>query len=213
MTFIVPIVGSGLGVVNRTFLGGKVSNNLTPPVTLNYTGYTTSSPPDDRKIIACLGTQFTTATALASVTIFGVAATQVVQAQNGAGHVSIYIAEVPKSITTGDVVVTGNGTMVRGWCGAYEISGIFDQPAFDTLGVAGNSGNLDVPEKGICLAVAIANIGGHSWTGLTEDFEQDLGSVTTGSFASAEFAAASANHAVSATTSTFPSLCAASWEP
>lgn len=158
-------------------------------------------------------------TTVSSITVAGVTATLVVQANSGANATSaaLAIAAVPTG-TSGDVVVTYGAQQVRSEIGMWRAVGIDSATPNDTQSdttTSGPSVTLDVP---IGFAIGAASNGyadaWGSWTGLTEDYQDPSaeGNASWGA-ASDTFASADASHTVTPDIDPdfYPTLVAASW--
>ena len=160
---------------------------------------------------------------LNSVTINGVAASLVTRA-TFADEIDamIYIAEVPSG-TSGDVVLTySGGTEDESSIALYRMMNPFSATAHDTevnnnSWSAGNIAvNLNVPARGCAVAVVTTrNASTTTWSGLTENYDSDLGAGEFSSGASGSFTPAQTPLAISAqnadTSPTYLVLAAASW--
>lgn len=160
---------------------------------------------------------------LNSVTVNGVTASLVVRA-TFADEIDamIYIAEVPSG-TSGDVVLTYSGsTEDESSIALYRMMNPFSATAHDTEAnnnsvSAGNiAANLNVPQRGCAVAVLTTrNASTTIWTGLTENYDSDLGAGEFSSGAADSFVSAQTPLAISAqnadTSPTYLVLAAASW--
>lgn len=211
MTFIVPIVSNER--VKRTYLNSMFLEVISnPQVSLTFSNRDFGAAFTSRRLIAALGIHYAGGTAITNVVMGGITADIIATVNNAAGGAVIAIAHVPTG-ATGNVTVTGNGTLYRAFGAFYSVSGLDHNAIHAKLEVAGNGGNLNVPAVGICVGVNLRNFGGISWSGLAEDVEESQGGAVTGSAASAEFASDISGHTVSTTGGSTSSLCAASWGP
>lgn len=132
-----------------------------------------------RFIIAAIGARATGSTALtvSSVTIGGVTATQIVQAENSptnANLAAIYMAAVPIG-TTGDVVVTLSRAAVRCSIDLWSATGI-STTAHDTDSSTADpsTATLDTLGAGVLVAVSVsagASPPTFTWTNATERYD------------------------------------------
>lgn len=138
--------------------------------------------------------------AINSITVQGISGSSVVQRTqdtNIANIQGLFIVAVPTG-TTGDVVVTFNGSCVRAGIALWAVTGIGSATAYDTAtandsGVNPNPSNtIDCEADGIIIAASFINnaatTSGTAWTGVTEDYEQTVESNSRISGASDEFA-------------------------
>lgn len=158
-----------------TFLQATQDGTDTNVYTFASQNFGTASA--DRYII-CTGAARTLAgTALSSITIGGVTATLNVNfVDSGVTCISfIGIAAVPSG-TSGDVVLTFNGTMRRAGIGLYAVTNLTSTTPTDTGSSEANpltAGGLDISAGGFGVAVGgTADTGASAtWAGLTEDFD------------------------------------------
>lgn len=225
MTFPMPFFAPQIDPVSLTFIGNHTDTS--DASTYTFTGKSFGSAAGDRRVIVVVGSRVNTAGAVPTCTIGGVSATEVVRANNaGAGAstdiTSIFIAHVPTG-TTGDVVVGWNLTMLRCTIGIYRMTGagdgVYENKTDITLSSSTLSTTINVPGNGACLASAWGNATSSTftWTGLTEDFENNPETTSNGfSGAHANFTAAQSSLGVSVVINTTPSdsaLAVASWGP
>lgn len=176
-----------------------------------------------RYIIVATATRSATGAAgrAASVTVAGVAATKIVEVDDGGDTgtgAAIFVASVPTG-TTGDIVVTYGAQQLRAGISVYRATGI-NSAAVDTATSTANPLSLDtdVPANGFIVGVAAANAASatFSWVGLAEDSDLIIEAPVTLSTASALFSD-HGTKTITATPSnppTTPSVsCAASWGP
>ncbi|HEV7282287.1 MAG TPA: LamG-like jellyroll fold domain-containing protein [Pirellulaceae bacterium] len=157
--------------------------------------------------------------AVSSVTIAGVPATITNQITNPGGTNSnvsaIAIAAVPTG-TTGDIVVTMNIHHLRCSVAAYRVVGIDGVTAYDsaTSTATDPTVNLDIPAGGVAIAGAnSAAADSATWTGLTEDFDDNFNAFSTHSGASGAFPSAESNLPITCNWSSgsVPAAVFASW--
>lgn len=210
--------------VVRSFLSSATS--ATDATAYTYSAMSFGAAFAGRVLVACLGARRNSAASISSVTIGGVTATNVITANNtggGADIAAIYAAVVPTG-TSGDVVVTYSGTMLRAACTLYSLRYVGGITAADTgsdttLTGSTVSDTLNVP----ATSAVIACVGWsgtpytNTWTAPAEDF--DSGNIEGGwsfSSASAQVTSANASYDVSVThgaTPTNPAMACAVWRP
>lgn len=169
-------------------------------------------------VVSTGGNQSAGAATIASVTVAGISASQVVQSSGV--PCGIFIAEVPTG-TTGNVVVTFSGGVFGAGIGVYRMIGPPGLASFatsnvntHTSGVA--SGNINVPAGGASIAVANGiDAGTYTWAGLSENFEFDVGSGDNagGAMTTTPGSPAAWSLTCSDTTPGAISVCLASWGP
>lgn len=186
--------------------------------TANLTTYTFTSQnlgtANANRYIAVCTTQRSSPT-LSSVTIGGVSATIVAQANNTGNVAGIAIALVPTG-ATGDIVVTWGSSGLNCAISVYQIDNLLSATPFHSITdiTASPSINLNIPASGIALGFAtVQNSSPMSWSGLTERDEGLLESVIDYSSASDAFVAAETGRAISVSyASTLrPAAVFASW--
>jgi hypothetical protein len=159
--------------------------------------------------------------AVSAMTIGGVAASLVVARTNStsANNVAeIWEASGPTG-TTGSVVVTFNGEMLRTRVMVYRIVGSASTVHDTDSGVAAEdpSASIDVPAGGVAIAIAVGTgvAGSETWSGLTEDTATSPESQIRSTGASDEFASTQTGLAVSVnfTSVVNAALVVASWGP
>jgi hypothetical protein len=205
--------------VTRTFLqGAGDTSDLTE---YTFSGQNLGTEAADRHIVVCVLSRGTVGSAVSSVTVAGVSASLVIARTNSTSGNNVaeqWIAAVPTG-TTGDVVVTFNGGMLRCRHMLYHLVGL-DPTAHDTgSGVAAEdpSTAIDVPADGAAIgcAVATGGSGSETWSGLTEDQAVTTDSQIRATCASDEFASTQTGLAVSVnfTSVVNAALVVASWGP
>lgn len=188
----------------------------------NYNGMSIGAADSSRKIIAVVGWGSASDQTISSMTIGGVSATVVVNADTAtsSGGLAIAIADVPTG-TTADVAITFSGTVARSGVSLYRVinltSSTIHASTTDTAATSGEvTGSLNVPANGFCIAGAVT-VDGTAWTwsaGPTENYDVDIGSVSNGfSSALGEYVSAQTPLTVTATcgTGSRSALVAASW--
>lgn len=202
------------------------------PDTTDQTTYTFSSAAigtasADRIVIVVIGSRANSARSISSVTIAGIAATVIATANNtggGADIVAIYAAAVPSG-TTGNVVITFSGTMLRCGIGTYAMTGASSVTPYDTAtavpsGSSASINTIDSPANGAILGASLAGSSGTAsvtWTGLTENFDIQPETSSSGvSGACGDFASSQTNRTVGVTVGSVlgpQALAVASWGP
>lgn len=146
-----------------------------------FSSLTLGEPAPDRQIIVGFYSRANAARSISSVTVNGAPAIAVSVANNtaqGSDAVAIYQASVPWG-TTGDVVITYSGTMLRGAVGIYRLVGAQPNARSTGTSLTSSSGvfttTLAVPAGGgavgIC-GVVTSNPASMTWSGATEVFEK-----------------------------------------
>lgn len=152
--------------------------------TYTFSSQSLGSAVADRQIIVGVWGLRSSQTATVSVTVAGITASKVVEqiSNNGTGLgvAALYIAAVPTG-TTGDVVVTyGSGgnqsrVFIAMWKGTglnstpEDIGSSTSSPASDSLTVSANSAQ-------VAFAGITNQNGAWTWAGVTEDFDDVVGS-------------------------------------
>lgn len=159
------------------YLGNNIDTN-------SLSTYTFASSPfgevfSTRKIVVGVTTRIdgTLAGAINSVTVGGVAATQLVTRLTAAGGNSylagIYIADVPSG-TSGDIVITTSAAAVNCYIGFYYARNVSSTPG-DTASAGATGGtspvtlNVDTLNGSIVIACGMNLNESFSWTGVTSD--------------------------------------------
>jgi hypothetical protein len=158
-----PSAGGGSGTV-LTYLDNYVQESGNQnPITFSSVDFGTEA--SDRYIIVGYGTRNDSRT-INSVTIGGVSATILVQQGDGNTTAGIAIAAVPTG-TTGDVVVTLNGTADSHYLGVWSATGLASPTPVDSAGVGGqgqdagpNTFNLNTDANGFAILVNANAAGG-----------------------------------------------------
>ena len=150
--------------------------------TSNLTTYTFSSlslgtVATDRHIVIAGAARSSVARTLDSITVGGVTATQNALRDTSNSKAFLYIAAVPTG-STGDVVVSFSGGMLRCGVGLYRLDDLVSATAHDsgTSSADPTTFDLDIPVNGAAIGVSanFASGGTASWTGVTEDFDVDM---------------------------------------
>lgn len=117
-----------------------------------------------------------------TMTIGGINATKAIAGNQSGSGAELWYASVPTG-TSGDVVVTWDGTQLRSGMGAWAIY-IVNATPFDTdeYDQTTATATLNVPTDGVVIAYEYAGSGlGITWTGITEDFDQETENSQTSS--------------------------------
>lgn len=220
---IIPNPNPGLLVPKRfdfAYIPGSAAGSGTDLTTYTFGSVPLGSPDGTRTIVVAVTGRASKNRSISSVTVAGVAATEIAQSSNTAGGfdsiTGIYRADVPIG-ASGDIIVTFSGGMVRAGIAAYRMvhaaSGAYDS----TIANSGTSGTIYVPAGGAALAVSFTNaVATATWTGLTKDGSDTvLESASSFSTASGKFESAQSDLSVSATwsSSSSPTSCIASFAP
>ncbi len=123
---------------------------------------------------------------LSSATIGGVSATIHVAQFSGSGFTvggAIISAEVPSGVSA-DIILTMEGTLANCQISVYRATGLVSSTSHDTDSARQDEGTgptlqVNVPSNGILVAVAatVTDTLTASWTGATEDIDQDAGEI------------------------------------
>lgn len=148
----------------------------------------------------------TSLTAVSSMTIGGVSATEIVDVDGGDGGnaevVALYQAVVPTG-TTADIVVTWNAAADSAGICVWTAKNVNITAHASASSTAANpSASIAVEANGVIIGyVGTANARTFTWTNLTEDFDAVDGGGGTHSGASDAFASADASRIITATLS------------
>lgn len=175
--------------------------------TANATVYTFSAQnfgteSADRRIIVAVASRKAATPTTLSVTIGGVAATEVASLWHNPSDsqfAGIYMAHIPTG-ASGDIVLTFGAGMVRAGIGVYSVVGEGSIEIYDTASsnALDPSILLDIPEGGFALATAsFLNASSAIWSGLTEDFDIGIEGQITFTSASDEGLTAETDRAIS----------------
>ena len=216
MAFGAPFPGGGVvnfSLVSTAGGGATVSN----PVTF---GMAFGAEAPNRYLVAAVGIGHTGASAT-SVTIGGVAATQVVNVDDSFIHASLWIALVPTA-TSGNLTVAssgGVGGVIDSPVALYAMTGNRSATADVIATSTSTSASINAPGGGAVIACAFAETGGNqtppAWTGLSGDFVSNLASnAVKMSSASAQIKiGGSLNVSCSIGNNALPALAIAAWGP
>jgi hypothetical protein len=157
-----------------TFTVSDASNsNLT---TYTFSGKSIGPASAGRRVF--VATFASPVASVTSVTIGGIAATEAVTGTNSGSICALYYANVPTGATA-DIVVTFNTTAFYSAIGIWYDAGGGDIGETKTSTSATYSDTIAVQENGGLIGVACTQnqgTGRFTFTGVTEDFEQDSGS-------------------------------------
>lgn len=204
----------------RTFL--QAASSSSDATTYTFSSQNIGTAAGDRHIVCFSASRGVGTLAVNSVTIGGVSATQAAENDRTSGGVtnsaSLDIAAVPTG-TTGDVVVTYSGGMLRAGISLWRLDDLASATPHDFDGSSANAPTcaLDIPDDGCAIGGAITaqDTASTSWSGLTENHDTlvlDSGNIVF-SGASDDFASAETGRTITATFSA-PNLSSgvfASW--
>jgi hypothetical protein len=181
-----------------------------------FTGLAIGAADADRSVVAAAYARRIGGGSISSVTIGGVAATQLVSAGTGESTTGLYLAALPSG-TTADVVVTLNDVANRCGVHVYRLVGINPTP-IDTALSASDPADLtiDASAGGIILGIAgQVSTAGIDWTGIAEQQEDIVEGVAAMSSAMLSPGATQAGYAVAADfiSALHTSAVAVSFEP
>lgn len=159
----------------------------------NFTGTSIGAVPgpNDRRWIAVAAIAGSSGAGVASLTIAGIVATKIIEADFGTiSPCAIFIAEVPASVgTTADILVTFGGAAEGAALGVARLLNVTNPMGDDTAVQDGASATLDLSVNirpgGFALAcTGSQNASATTWTGLTEQLDADLATGEVASVAS-----------------------------
>jgi len=160
------VVSAGGGTLTGTFLQG--AGDATDLTTYTFASQNLGTASSDRVIAVAVSGRQSSARTVSSVTIGGVSATEIGTRGSSQNPLGIWIAAVPTG-TTGDVVVTFSGAMLRCHIVAWAVTGgatlANASSGTDTATVTGVTGGF---------IIAAANTTGAStftWTNATEQYD------------------------------------------
>jgi hypothetical protein len=218
MSFGAPFPASRREVLS-TFLAH--SEQTATASSYSFTSLSFGMADADRYIVACLTIQASVdGVGITDCTIGGITATQIVQSALAGGRrgAAIFIAKVPTG-TSGTVAFTLSGNAANASVAVYSVIG---GPAASSTSSTDNAptASLNIAAHGAVIAVAIAGSGSSpsaTWTNLTEDCDNNLGSgnLQCRSSASKSFATAQTGLTTTCTFSTTAGSagCFAVFEP
>lgn len=190
-----------------SFLQGSM--DISDLTTYTFASQNLGAADPNRWIVVCVGGAHNAARSISSVTVGGVSATKIVQAEGSTvfRHTSIWVAYVPTG-TSGDIVVTWSGAIGRCGYSAYSlITASAPTTAFDTqtdltLTSSYLSVSINRPAGGVIVASTI-NISSTTtsvtWAGTTEDYDEKWSETTVSGFSSSSIASGSSPLTVTAT--------------
>lgn len=212
--FFVPAVGTGDAPAVSTFIDVHVETGDATSYSIPSLDFGAAA--DDRYIVVAVGSNGSTDII---GTIGGVTTVFPAKQANGTNFAAIGIAHVPTGL---DGTITfdsnGTGTFSRIGFGWYRVTGLLSATARDSFGSTDNpgTGTLLIPSGGVAFSssYSAASAPTHTWSGLGEDFDEDmveLSRVVTG--ASGMFAAEQDELTVTCTrsASTAAAMAGASW--
>lgn len=164
-------------VVSGGFTSSAVSEADSAVYTFSSQAIGTAA--SDRYVVVAANTATASAADANSVTVGGESASLVVRASGGDhSRVELWIVLVTSG-TSADIVITWSSAKDRCGCAAWAIYGA-SATASDTATDADTtpSQTIDCPAGGIIIAGQVMNGSGAtrtaSWTGLTEDYDQEM---------------------------------------
>lgn len=183
---MIPTPHTGIAT-ELSFLQGSM--NVSDLTTYTFSSQNLGAADPNRWIVVCVGGTTNTARSISSVTVGGVSATKIAQAEGSTvyRHISIWVAPVPTG-TTGDIVVTWSGSLARCGYSAYRlITGVAPTAAYDvqtdlTLTSSDLSVSIGRPSGGVVVASTInaaSGATGVTWAGTTEDYDATWSAETT----------------------------------
>lgn len=221
---IIPVPFASVAT-KLSFLQGSM--DISDLTTYTFASQNLGAADPNRWIVVCVGGAHSAARSISSVTVGGVSATKIVQAEGSTlyRHTSIWVAPVPTG-TTGDIVVTWSGAIGRCGYSAYRlITGTAPTTAFNTqtdlsLTSSDLSVSINRPAGGVIVASTI-NISSTAtsitWAGTTEDYDASWSEATYQGMSSSSTASGSSPVTVTATIAGTPTannvgLAAASFQ-
>ena len=205
------VLGFGVGAaapapLEQSFLSSAVvaAPNATA---FTYSSVSLGAAASDRFIL--VGTSgaaaVVSATVVSSLTIGGVTATELVTLNHGGDvlyHSGFFGATVPTG-TSGDIVVTWTTTMSQNGIGVWRLTGANTTPhdsATDPQDAGGLTVDVDVEAGGAIFGYCSTDtVAGFSWTGLTENFDEEVDSGWYHSGANAGFESAVTDQTITVT--------------
>lgn len=171
-----------------------------------FTGKAIGTAGGHRVIVVGVAGASTTSRTISSVTVGGIAATQIVFAEDLGNSLytpaGLFIARVPTG-TTANVVVTWSGGQSRCGVGVWAVYNLDSIAATGTNSslVSPSSLNLTIPPGGVAIGMFSGydnnSFSAHTWVGLTKNF--DLATVATNQVGDSGASLASAAGAVNLT--------------
>ena len=183
----------------------------------SFTGLSFGAVDADRYVVACLS--WLGSGSVSSCTIGGVSAAIVIQSASALRNTAICIAKVPTG-TTGTVAFSLSASATNAAVAVYRLVGIPSAAAASsaTSTASNPTASLNVAKNGVAIGVATAGAGSPpsaSWSGITEDCDNNYGSNQCRSSASQKFTTAQTGLTVTCTFSTTAGSagCFAVFEP
>ena len=182
MLFPFPTINPG-GIVTASYEATAVS--VTDLTTYTFSGLAIGTAAPDRKVVVIVSGSVASRS-VSSVTVGGISATLVKSQTDTNAIIEIWQAVVPTG-TTGDVVVVWSGAMTRCGVGVWAVYEAAIA-AFDTGSSNADpmTDTLNCPANGVVIGGATNSntVSAHAWTGITENFDDLVESVTyhTGAF-------------------------------
>jgi hypothetical protein len=212
MLLVTQLIGFGAGPADAVPPASSASATFTANVSsattslaYSFTSQNFGTASADRHILVGTAAQAGTPTAVSSMTIGGISASQVFARSGTNSTVAFWIAPVPTG-TSGTVFITWAAQRARCAAVIWALTGLLSTTAVDS-GSAISSGSsplsdtVDVAAGGVCFAMAYDTGTGNrswTWTGLTEMVDQTFASGRSYTGASAEFATAQSGLTVQA---------------
>lgn len=161
------VIGGGGGSLTGLFLQG--ASDISDLTTYTFATQNLGTASSDRVIFAVVSGRQSSARTISSVTIGGVTATEVGTRGSSQNPLGIWSAAVPSG-TTGDVVVTFSGAMLRARIILWSVTGgaatVADsQFGTDTATVTGVTGGFII--AGACTT----GTSSFTWTNATEQYD------------------------------------------
>ena len=202
-------------VVTGSFASSAGTSAAPNATTFTFSGVALGTAATDRHIVIAALTATASAADANTVTVAGESASLVVRASGGDNsRAELWIVALPSG-TTGDVVITWSTAKDRCGYAAWAMYGA-NASAHDTAtdGDTTPSFTIDVPAGGYLIAAA-TQTGSSStptatWTGVTENFDENMLPRTTQTGGSIALADADSGRTVSFSPSVGISLCAMS---
>lgn len=154
------------------------ANSTTDASSYTFSSVSLGTADADRHILVATGARASSARTITGVTIAGISATELRDSSADQTNGSLWIAAVPSG-TTGNIVLTYSGTMVRAHIAVFRLVGINPTPVdVDSHGIAGSSSaartvTLDSVAGGYAVGAYVASGASTtaSWSGVTEDYD------------------------------------------
>jgi hypothetical protein len=215
---------AGGSAATRTFLQ-KETTQVATQSTYTFTNANIGAEAGDRYVVVVFGTHGLAGRTVSSITIGGNAATIHANSTHNipgnSTHIAVIAGLLVPSGTTATMVINLSGTAARCWCFVYALHGLASttQTAAATEGQNAGAGDtisdtIDIPSAGILITAITsgATLGTHSWSGATEDSDENNGNIAA-SVASLQGLSAETARAYSATISNScpKSMAAAAW--